>query len=58
MQNNCFLIVSADCERGCENGGSCHSDGGVPRCSCVEGFKGDRCQIGNLLFTWRIIFLY
>ena len=40
---NCVIRL-ATCRPACENGGSCLSDN---RCSCVPGFRGDRCLIGE-----------
>ena len=42
-----YSIIQADCSGGCQNGGSCIGDGGVPKCLCQDGFSGDRCETGT-----------
>lgn len=38
---NSLCTITAVCEDGCENGGSCVAPG---QCACLRGFEGPQCQ--------------
>ncbi|XP_021341280.1 multiple epidermal growth factor-like domains protein 11, partial [Mizuhopecten yessoensis] len=46
------------CPHLCLNGGTCTNEGGVPVCSCKEGYTGDMCQSGrNQWQAWYTVMI-
>lgn len=39
----------------CKNGATCLDFAGGYNCTCLPGFKGEHCDIGQLQLTYRLI---
>ena len=47
---NFFFVDIDECaSHPCQNGGTCHDDINSFTCTCIPGYEGDTCQIGNNL---------
>ena len=58
FNNNCLLILTSNKDgctpEYCEHDGICYADRtGSLICECTDGFMGDRCETGNLLYLYR-----
>ena len=43
-----FVIPGACVSHICENNGICINDLGEPKCLCIEGYTGERCENGRI----------
>ena len=52
-----FLDVDECLSEPCENGGTCLDEASRYECQCVDGFRGDNCEIGklDLMVYWYLV---
>ena len=49
------IIVGACASYRCLNNGICTNVNGAPKCVCIEGYEGDRCEQGKGINQFRLL---